>query len=64
MDTLSKTGAMTSDKKSTLAWMGFIGSIIAVLMSIMDIQITNAAIGTIQTALKFPLERFRSREQI
>lgn len=57
MDTLSKTGAMTSDKKSTLAWMGFIGSIIAVLMSIMDIQITNAAIGTIQTALKFPLEK-------
>lgn len=48
---------MDRDKKTTLAWLSFIGSIIAVLMSIMDIQITNAAIGTIQTAMHFPLEK-------
>lgn len=38
-----------------MAWRSVVGSIIAVLMSIMDIQITNAAIGTIQAALHAPL---------
>lgn len=57
MPTRSSTEALEYEKKSTLAWLSFIGSIIAVLMSIMDIQITNAAIGTIQTAMKFPLEK-------
>ncbi|KUZ70213.1 hypothetical protein WI38_18735 [Burkholderia ubonensis] len=38
-----------------MAWRSVIGSIVAVLMTIMDIQITNAAIGPIQAALHAPL---------
>ncbi|MGS0742921.1 DHA2 family efflux MFS transporter permease subunit [Glaciimonas sp. GG7] len=48
---------MIDHKKTATAWLSFIGSIIAVLMSVMDIQITNAAIGTIQSAMHFPLEK-------
>lgn len=40
-----------------MAWLSFSGSIIAVLMGAMDIQITNAVIGTIQAALNFPLAK-------
>lgn len=38
-----------------MAWLSVMGSFIAVLMSIMDIQITNAAIEPIQRALHAPL---------
>ena len=57
MPTRYTIDAIECEKKSTLAWLSFIGSIIAVLMSIMDIQMTNAAIGSIQTSLEFPLEK-------
>jgi DHA2 family multidrug resistance protein len=38
-----------------MAWRSVIGSIVAVLMSIMDMQITNAAIGPLQAAMHAPL---------
>jgi len=38
-----------------MAWRSVIGGIIAVLMSMMDLQITNAAIGIIQAAFHAPL---------
>jgi MFS transporter, DHA2 family, multidrug resistance protein len=38
-----------------MAWLSVVGSFVAVLMSAMDIQITNAAIEPIQTAMHAPL---------
>jgi len=58
MEPFSKNGVTeVHGGNATMAWLSFFGSVIAVLMSIMDIQITNAAVGTIQAAMHFPLEK-------